>query len=593
MKKKKPVGEEIVLEFVEAVEDGEHQRALTIKLEPKGFLASLKHIEKGKTKFWKMFASLLIENSPKAAEKIFRKITQVDPKDHEAYYSLANLLRESGRLNEAERAFKEAISLAPNEPHYHYFMGTLYWQKGDIEKVEKKLRDSIKADRDFYLGYASLGGLLDQRGAYEEAEKILKDGIEVNKSFADLKYNLAVVLEHQDKLEEAEKAYRESIILNPKNPLPHNNLANVLWTQGKLEEVEKEYRKAIALNNKEPRHYLNLLRFLKSKNKIEEMKKVLNKMLENQVIDSNAHDIVGGTLAENNEMKEAEKMYRRALDIDPKNPYPYNNLANSFQKRGNLLDAYELFKEGIKNIGSIPPRDQIQITTNFAGLLRELGYFYDQQGNHKETLSIVEEIIELVEQNKVFRNLKNELLADAHLLSGNIFLKKEKPRKAIQEFQKASNYKPNDARIWFNLSHQYYTLRKPYHALQAVRRALKFKPDYSEAKELYEAIKRSKLPKRIKWWRYVVSSVIFLLGVAAFCVVQVPFSWIFLIIGILVSSVVLFSPYIKKAKPKYKVLGQELELEIEPPEKSEIKIISIEDRQSLPEETFKNTKPGT
>lgn len=592
MKKRNPQ-EEIVLELVQAVENGDYPRALRIKLEPRGFYASLKRINKDKIDFWKTFAYLLSPNSPKAVIKIIQRILTLTPKDHSAQYLLANLLFESGDLKRAKTAFEKSINLSPNNPNYHNGLGNMFLYKGDLRNAERKYRDAIKIDPQFVLSYSLLGTVYERQDRYEEAEQIFRAGIRINSAVSHLHYNLGVVLERQNKLEEGEEEYRKSITLEDNNPYAHNNLANVLWELEKEDDVEKEYRKAIEILKDAPHFYLNLIRFFRSKENLDGMKNVLEEMNKNNAIDSNAYDIIGGYLVEKNNIEEAEIMFRKAIKINPKNSYPYNNLANSLHKKGNLLEAYELFNEGVKHIGSLPIRDQKQLTTNFAGFLRELGYFYCKQGNHKQTLSVVIKLIEYVDLNKVFLNLKSELLSDAHFLLGLTALKKGAPRNAIQEFQKASNYKPNDARIWYNLAHQYHILGKPYHALQATSHALEINPSYLKAKELLEIIKNSKTPRRIKWWRYLVSIVIAGLSVPAFFFSRGFLPWFILLILLICSVVFLFSPFIKTVKPKFKLLGQELELEIQPPEKSNLKIISIEDRQSLPDEPFKDNESST
>jgi len=99
------------------------------------------------------------------AERLYRRVTKIDPTDPAAAFNLGNLLRDAKRLIEAEQAYRKAI----------------------------------KADPSFADAWYNLADILDEQGRPIDATTCLKRAIGADSSHADAIFNLAVILQrHND-----------------------------------------------------------------------------------------------------------------------------------------------------------------------------------------------------------------------------------------------------------------------------------------------------------------------------------------------------------------------------------------------------------
>jgi len=80
-----------------------------------------------------------LRNEPQEAEAQLRRVTELAPENGEGFYSLALLLAEQQRLDDAEKAFAKAVSLLPGHARVLYNHGLLLLQLGKSDESERQL----------------------------------------------------------------------------------------------------------------------------------------------------------------------------------------------------------------------------------------------------------------------------------------------------------------------------------------------------------------------------------------------------------------------------------------------------------------------
>ncbi|ODS38632.1 MAG: hypothetical protein A7316_07535 [Candidatus Altiarchaeales archaeon WOR_SM1_86-2] len=68
-------------------------------------------------------ASSKAMNDPKLAEKIFKKILEMDPNNVKVHHNFGILLYMAGRYKDAEKEFREAIKISLEKADAHYDRG--------------------------------------------------------------------------------------------------------------------------------------------------------------------------------------------------------------------------------------------------------------------------------------------------------------------------------------------------------------------------------------------------------------------------------------------------------------------------------------
>ena len=102
------------------------------------------------------------------------------------------------------------------------------------------------------------------------------------------------------------------------------------------------------------------------------------------------YNIVGLAHQNIKNLEESEKYFLKAIEIDPKEVSPKNNLANTYLSLGKLNESENLFKEIIDQHGIVPVA-----LANYARLKRKIGDF-------NKAISLLEEALKTDKDNLGF-----------------------------------------------------------------------------------------------------------------------------------------------------------------------------------------------
>jgi cytochrome c-type biogenesis protein CcmH len=97
---------------------------------------------------------------------------RLDPDNHQAWFQLGLLLRNSGRFVEAEQAFRRAGELAPDNPDYLAYRGEILMvvSRGEIPpEAERLFRRALALDRENAQARYFLATIRDRRGEHAGA----------------------------------------------------------------------------------------------------------------------------------------------------------------------------------------------------------------------------------------------------------------------------------------------------------------------------------------------------------------------------------------------------------------------------------------
>jgi tetratricopeptide (TPR) repeat protein len=216
----------------ELIERGEIKKAL--KLAGKQDIEDLYEIGEEK----------LLPSEALKAERIFRRILELEPENDRAHKRLGDWLYDLGRYNEAEREFEEAIMIKPDDAEYRCYLANLLVELGRYEDAEREFKKALELRRDDYLTHNDYGVLLDKWKRYGEAEREFKEALRLNpkkSEEAGIHINLGALFEEwgcYGHYEEAKREYEEAIAilreLKLTKPEVAKNLARAHYNLGSL-----------------------------------------------------------------------------------------------------------------------------------------------------------------------------------------------------------------------------------------------------------------------------------------------------------------------------------------------------------------------
>ncbi len=129
-----------------------------------------------------------------AQEKLDKAIEQ-DPKNVDAYTTMAYLKRKVNELDQAEKYYLEALEIKSTNPGIHNNYGGLLCQMGRYDDALKEIRRAYEDPfyETPYLAYANAGTCLLDKGDYKEAEKMLRKALRDQPNYAGALISMAEI----------------------------------------------------------------------------------------------------------------------------------------------------------------------------------------------------------------------------------------------------------------------------------------------------------------------------------------------------------------------------------------------------------------
>jgi len=193
------------------------------------------------------------ENYSEAVNQ-FKKILDVEPENLDAQLSLASILKEQGKIDEAIPEYEKVIALNNLDPRAYNNLGEIFEQKQELEKATnyyRKYLDTAPQDSDFKRINQKIKVLEVQlQPLKKEEEKIVKP-VEVEKEKVDLSPKLDRGIEafNRKDFDQCIKQMEEVVKLDPKNTTARYFLAEAKKKKKEiLAEQEISNRLKIAEN---------------------------------------------------------------------------------------------------------------------------------------------------------------------------------------------------------------------------------------------------------------------------------------------------------------------------------------------------------
>lgn len=281
-----------------------------------------------------------LERDGKTSEALerYRKVLQINPKNHDALLLTGGAQRALGQIDSAYETLKQLLHLHPKS-------AVGYNELGFVERLQATNQDGIlKAIADFQhaieldpnltAAYTNLGAAYEAVGDATNAMETRKKAVELSPDDAEAHAQLGLSYLAADHADDAKLELEKAISLNPNEGVYHSNLGYWFVVQGRTEEALPHYQKAIEL---EPKNPVN-------------------------------HSELGSAYLLLKRYDDAKAAFKIAHDLDPASAVHLSNLAFTEKAQGNLEASLTLFEQAA---AAAPEDSQIQL--GLAGTLDALG----------------------------------------------------------------------------------------------------------------------------------------------------------------------------------------------------------------------------
>lgn len=335
------------------------------------------------------------------AVETIRKAVALEPNSIPGRLRLAQLLFDSGQVDESGQIYRKLAAESPN-------LATVYCGLGKLQAAQDKWKQAITsykralgifgnyaaAQYALAMAYRHTGDLTEARRGFDRYEDIKQRpqpaedpylaAVESLSAGGADHFAKASRLLQQDLLPGAAAEFEAALKANPRLLLAHTNLIAIYGDIGLFEQSEKHFDEAVRLAPGSVEAHANRAAALLRQGRTGEAVRALRKALEMNPFYADAHFQLGSLLDQTKHPDEAIRHYEMALENNPNHRQAHYSLGRDYVQRGR-------FPEGIRHL-----RQAAQVTDRQTpGILQTLGVAYQYAGNREEARSSLRRAKEL------------------------------------------------------------------------------------------------------------------------------------------------------------------------------------------------------
>lgn len=223
--------------------------------------------------------------------------------------------------NRSGRAFEHleaALQQAPNDYEALLALGDAHRLRAAVSEAESAYRQAIQARSAASEPHLGLGQLYAQAHRRDDALRALRRAHELAPDDPDVDYQLGRLLSGQ----EAVTHFRDAVANRPGWSSARAELADTLLALGQTEAAIAEYRAAISRDRHLAHARAGLGRALIAAGNLADAEETLDRALEMVPNDAGSTMALADVYAGTDRIEEAYEQYRRAADLDARDPEP-------------------------------------------------------------------------------------------------------------------------------------------------------------------------------------------------------------------------------------------------------------------------------
>ncbi|MCB0272269.1 MAG: tetratricopeptide repeat protein [Bdellovibrionales bacterium] len=392
----------------------------------------------------------------KAAKELLEKMQKEDPNNELAYYYMARVYTEEGNLDKAQKYFEKTIQVNEDFVLSYRALALMYDYRDEsdkqIEVMEKiikiqpqdiqtrtqlirlymaneKLGDAKKHENYFENRFEEniqfcfeLGLFYVQNKMFHSADQVFEKCQKIYPEDDQLRYYHALSLYYIDRKDESLDAFSSIQPLSEfyeKSILARASILRELQTHQQIVEVFEQGLKAKSTSPEIPLHYA---RYQFERDNNDEAREILKRALRKFEKDEPLALLLAEIYEKEKSYIEMEKILRNVISNNPSSASALNFLGYSYADRNiELQQAEALILKALE----IKPQD---------GYIQDsLAWVYFKQKKYDQALKIIEVAVKFV---------PNEAIIWEHY--GDILYQLNKPKKALEAYNKALELEKND-----------------------------------------------------------------------------------------------------------------------------------------------------
>lgn len=187
---------------------------------------------------------LKMRNNKKAKEQLITLVTKY-PENYIGHKMLAEIYELEGGMRKAIDEYVQAIDINKKDYDSYYKVAELLNNLDKSEEAAQMLFNLLNKKPDYYKATELLGDILITKQMYKEAVNIYQDALKYNPLSFEINYNLGIVYTMLNDFQNAKICYEKAADINSLSYNSKYSLAEIALIYKELEEAEKYFMEAI------------------------------------------------------------------------------------------------------------------------------------------------------------------------------------------------------------------------------------------------------------------------------------------------------------------------------------------------------------
>lgn len=348
------------------------------------------------------------------ALEYFDKVLEKDPERPDVYKSIGWFYMNKEQYVQAIGYWQKALEIDPNTPGMHYNIALALMgqnkQMEAIEELEKDIQISPGSSSSYFL----LGQLYLRQKEYEKAGNNYEKAIEIEPNHTNAYYGLftlSIRLKQQDKaktymaifkklkaedmkvLKDRNKAVVDLMDMQKGAAETYLLAGQMYQAGGNFQKAEELYKKAATLSPANIQCIGKLASLYIAGNRIDDAISLYGRISEIDPNDPICHLNIGMLSMRIKQLGNAEKAFRKAIEVAPKSSGGYRELAQLYLRAGT---AYP-------QAGALAEKAVVLEPTALNYFV--LSWARDMNGDSENALEAIEKAIQLEPTNMKYRNV--------------------------------------------------------------------------------------------------------------------------------------------------------------------------------------------
>jgi tetratricopeptide (TPR) repeat protein len=258
---------------------------------------------------------------------VFLLTTIASAQSVEQLMNQGNALLQNGAYDQAVTKFRKVLGRDPGNFEAQFNLAFSYLNWGRTSKAVTEFRKALAINRRCTECWGNLALAYEAQGNDEKALGALHEAVKANPGNIEARINLATMYANKDRIGNAITQYKQIIKMDGRNIDAHVNLAKCLVSKGKTAEAKGYLKSAMAIDPNDAEAIWEMANIVWKKDK---------------------------------KRREALKLYRKAVTLQPNSKVYYENLALLLEEMDEKMDAIEVWKKSLIYLDDALKKERIE-----------------------------------------------------------------------------------------------------------------------------------------------------------------------------------------------------------------------------------------